>query len=203
MHDSFQGRRYLQDKVLNALLQYRNTPNRRDGLSPAQKLYGHPIQDVLPAHRKSFDPKHQKAFKDAEEKARITDEKQAEYYNKTAHELSELKIGQHVAVYNEKTKQWDIYARVVERMRTRRYKVKTVYGTILSRNRKHLRPRTAYSIPVSGRGEDTRGATEQDNSEPLTNKPEARAPQSQTQDTRRSSRARKKPTRLIEDHSWH
>ena len=112
-------------------------------------------------------------------------------------------FGALVAVYNEKTKQWDIYARVVERMRTRRYKVKTVYGTILSRNRKHLRPRTAYSIPVSGRGEDTRGATEQDNSEPLTNKPEARAPQNQMQDTRRSSRARKKPTRLIEDHSWH
>ena len=39
--------RHLDEK---ALLQYRNTPSRRDRLSPAQKLYGHPVQDTLPAH---------------------------------------------------------------------------------------------------------------------------------------------------------
>ena len=36
-------RRFVdQDVLARALLQYRNTPCRRDGLSPAQKLYGHP-----------------------------------------------------------------------------------------------------------------------------------------------------------------
>jgi len=40
--------------LARALLQYRNNLCRRDGLPPAQKLYGHPIQDSLPAHRRSF-----------------------------------------------------------------------------------------------------------------------------------------------------
>ena len=34
------------DRLARALLQYRNTPSRKDGLSPAQKLYGRPIQDT-------------------------------------------------------------------------------------------------------------------------------------------------------------
>ena len=42
------------DKFCRALLQYRNTPSRKDGISPAQKLYGHPVQDILPAHHRSF-----------------------------------------------------------------------------------------------------------------------------------------------------
>ena len=43
--------RYLDEEILyQALLQYRNTPARRDGLSLAQKLYGHPVQDTIPAH---------------------------------------------------------------------------------------------------------------------------------------------------------
>ena len=43
-----------EEKLCRALLQYRNTPSRKDGLLPAQKLYSHPIQDVLPAHHSSF-----------------------------------------------------------------------------------------------------------------------------------------------------
>ena len=50
-----------------ALLQYRNTPSRRDGLSPAQKLFGRPVQDILPAHRRAFAPEWQRSADDAEE----------------------------------------------------------------------------------------------------------------------------------------
>ena len=43
-----------------------NTPSRKDGLSPAQKLFGHPIQDTLPAHRH---PEWQKSTEEAEQQA--------------------------------------------------------------------------------------------------------------------------------------
>ena len=44
--------RHLDEEALRlALLQYGNTPSRRDRLSPAQKLYRHPVQDTLPAHQ--------------------------------------------------------------------------------------------------------------------------------------------------------
>ena len=32
------------------LLQYHNTSFRKGGLSPTQNLYGHPVQDKIPAH---------------------------------------------------------------------------------------------------------------------------------------------------------
>ena len=68
------GRSVNQDKLFRALLQYRNTPSRRDGQSPAQKLYGHPIQDTLPAHRRSFAPEWQRHSLDTEESLKISEE---------------------------------------------------------------------------------------------------------------------------------
>ena len=38
-----------QYQLARSLLQYRNTPSRKDNVSPAQKLYGHPVQDTLPS----------------------------------------------------------------------------------------------------------------------------------------------------------
>ena len=51
IRSAWQGRHLDENKLTRALLQYRNTPSRKGGLSPAQKLYGQPIQDTLPAHR--------------------------------------------------------------------------------------------------------------------------------------------------------
>ena len=47
------GRSLDMNYLARALLQYRNTPSRKDGLSPTQKLFGRPI---LPAHRRAFAP---------------------------------------------------------------------------------------------------------------------------------------------------
>ena len=46
------GRGVDEEKLARALLQYRNTQNKRDGLSPEQKLYGRQIQDTLLVHRR-------------------------------------------------------------------------------------------------------------------------------------------------------
>ena len=59
------GRSLDEDTVKRALLQYQNTPSRKDGLSPAQKLFGQPIQDALPAHRRSFALQWQKSTEEA------------------------------------------------------------------------------------------------------------------------------------------
>ncbi len=57
---SWRGRSMDEDALARALLQYRNTPSRKDGLSPTQKLYGRPVQDTLPAHRRAFSSEWQK-----------------------------------------------------------------------------------------------------------------------------------------------
>ena len=53
---SWCGSHLDETKLAQALLQYQNTPSRRDGLSPAQKHFGHPIKDTIPAHRRAFAP---------------------------------------------------------------------------------------------------------------------------------------------------
>ena len=55
LHTCWIGRSLDHEKFCRALLQYRNTPSRKDGLSTAQKLlFGHPVQDILPAHHHAF-----------------------------------------------------------------------------------------------------------------------------------------------------
>jgi len=58
---AWDGRKLNEEKLYRALLKYRNTPSRKNGLSPTQKLYGHPIQDTLPAHHKSLNQSGNKA----------------------------------------------------------------------------------------------------------------------------------------------
>ena len=52
-----------EDVLTRALLRYRNTPSRKDGLAPAQKLYGTPVQDT---HHRAFSHVWQKRMLDAE-----------------------------------------------------------------------------------------------------------------------------------------
>ena len=69
------------DKFCCALLQYRNTPSRRDGTSSAQKLYGHPVQDILPAHHHSFSPEWQQNSQEVKEQANQTSQSSEAFYN--------------------------------------------------------------------------------------------------------------------------
>ena len=49
------GRVINQNAWTKGLWQIPNTPHKTTSLSPAILLYGHPVQDVLPAHRKNFE----------------------------------------------------------------------------------------------------------------------------------------------------
>ena len=176
-----------EENLTRALLQYRNTPSRRDGLSPAQKLFGRPIQDTLPAHRRAFSSEWQRSIEEAE---KLTDEHQEEvehYYNQHAHSLPEIHIGSNVAIQNGDTKCWDIYGKVTHIGPYRRYYVKTSSGRVLVRNRRFLRRRVPLSIPDHNiiQNEPPRqsvGDTEQSQSVP-----------------RRPNRQRRRTKRLIED----
>ena len=171
--------RYLDDeKLTRALLQYRNTPSRKDGQSPAQKLFGHPIQDTLPAHRRAFKSEWQRSSLAVEKRATTTREAVERSYNHHARMLPEIIVGSKVALQNNETKRWDIYGTVTDIGPHRRYFVKTQSGHILVRNRRFLRRRIPTSLPPPC------GQLEQS---PIA------AP------TRSSSRRRQKPQRLIEE----
>ncbi len=85
---AWNGRYLDENKLTRALLQYRNTPSKKDGLSPAQKLFGRPIQDTLPAHRRAFSAEWQRSTTNAEQQALSTRKITEESYNQYARPLN-------------------------------------------------------------------------------------------------------------------
>jgi len=174
------------DKLSRSLLLYRNTPSRKDGLSPAQKLLGQPVQDHLPAHRRSFAPEWQQSSTDTDQKADNTQQMEQMYYDQHAKELTKLHIGNRVAVQNPISKMWDIYGTVVALGPHRRYFVKTHSGRVLVRNRRFLRKRNPVSVP---------GGTQPPPATPLAAPP-------MIQEPRRSTRTKRPPPYLHSDPVW-
>ncbi len=72
--------------------------------SPAQMVFNWPIRDALPAHRRSFAPEWQQKA-ELQKRARRAKELRIEHYNRTAHPLQPLKIGDHVIVQHPISKQ--------------------------------------------------------------------------------------------------
>ena len=164
-----------EDRLLTALLQYRNTPNKRDNVSPALKLFGHPIQNRLPMHKKSL---NQGTTKKTERKAHTFpnghDYQVKKHYNKSAKELPGLKPDEQIAMYNQSTNKWATNGIIVQRISKR---LELEPGSILHRNRKYLRPRNLLSVTRNEPREILR----------------------KTIDLRRSTRTKKAPNRLIEE----
>lgn len=138
------GHQLDQEKLARGLLQYRNTPSRRDGASPAQKLFKRPIQDTLPAHRLAFLNQPSWEYTEPEDTSKDTCSNQ-QYYNRRAHPLPEIRVGTNVAIQNPSTKQWDTYGIVARVGPYRRYHVKLTNGRVLVRNRRFIRRR----VPVT------------------------------------------------------
>ena len=134
-------------KLTRVLLQYRNMLSQRDGVSPAQKLFGKPMQDTLPAHRRAFAPQWQASAGDAEKHAVTHKERVEHYYNQHAWSLPEIQVGSSVAIQNTITKLWDIYGIVTMIGPHCRYHIKTASGRVLIRNRRYIHCRIALALP--------------------------------------------------------
>ena len=145
---SWETRTLNASKLCRVILQYRNTPSRKDGLSPAQKLFGRPVQDTIPAHCRSFSKEWQPSTEEAEQQAAHTLQQTESFYNTHAYNLPDIQISSSVALQNPQTKLWDIYGSIVKIGPHRRYFVKTRSGRVLTRNRQFLRLRTPASLQL-------------------------------------------------------
>ena len=197
---AWSGRSVNWNKLSPALLQYRNTPSRKDGMSPAQKLFGHPVQDSLPAHRRSFMAEWQKSS-DTVDKALSSNQAKSEaYYNQQAHDLPDLQVDNHVAIQDPDSKLWDVYGVVTAIGPYRRYFVKTQSGRDFVRNRRFLRKRIAVSIatPEGGPAPPSDPPAQLNPPQPPNNPPtQINPPQ-----PRRSTRKTQPPKYLSQDPTW-
>ena len=126
------------DEFARGLLELRNTPGEH-GRSPAQVLFGHPLQSSVPAHRRAFAVEWQTADEKYDRSRAHTTEHVRDHYNSTAKPLPVVRIGTTVDVQDSRTGQWDRTGIVVGVGDHRDYLVKLPSGRVLWRNRRFLR----------------------------------------------------------------
>ena len=127
------------DEFRQGLLEWRNTPDL-NGHSPAQKLYGHPLQSFVLAHHRSFAPEWQTKADTVDRREQDRLRSQTEYFNRSKQPLEKLKIGVMVDVQDPRTKRWSQRGTIVAVGKHRDYYVKLPSGRVYWRNRVFLRP---------------------------------------------------------------
>ena len=118
-------------------------------MSPAQKLFGRPIPDTIPAHRRSFAHEWQNYRDEIEKQVTKSLQDAQVYYNQHTANLPDIGIGSCVVLQHPQTKMWDIYGIVVDIGPYCRYFVKTQSVRVLTRNHRFLRCRTAALLQVN------------------------------------------------------
>ena len=135
------------DRAARAVLQYRNTPVQGVGLSPAQMLLHRNLRDELPARPQYYKPHPEWVFAASQREKSLfkRDAKLIEGYNRNAHTLPILNVGDEVTVQN-KNKRWDRTGKIVEALDNRQYRIKIDgSGRVTIRNRRFIR---RINVPV-------------------------------------------------------
>ena len=119
-----------------ALLCIRTTPVDSDIPSPGELLFGRKLQGNLPVRIYNRDRRRDEVH------ARLAErqQKQKNYYDQHAHDLSHLEPGQDVRIQDHKTKEWQQGTIQEKCQEPRSYVVETENGKQLRRNRQHIRP---------------------------------------------------------------
>ncbi|XP_062621337.1 uncharacterized protein K02A2.6-like [Saccostrea cucullata] len=114
-----------------ALLEQRNTPRQDTGLSPCEMMFGRHTRTKLPKldrHKTSSNRKRQQRKKSVKR-----------YYDRTAHEKTQLKKNQNVFFERKSNEKW-ILGKIVDCLHNQTYIVQSEDGTTYRRNRLHIRP---------------------------------------------------------------
>ena len=146
------------DQVARALLNYRNTPDRDLGRSPAQIVFGRPVKDTMPMEKGRFKPSAEWLLQ-LDERERLLGSRHARAgmkWKEHTRVLQELEVGTRVQIQNQtgpREKKWDRSGIIVEYRGNRQYLVRLDgSGRLSLRNRRFLKPicTTRFRKPSDG-----------------------------------------------------
>ena len=183
------------DRFARALLNYRNTPLRDIGRSPAQIVTGHQLRDHLPANPKSYRPSKEWLLTKEQREVALAKRytRQEEVWSEHTRDLPKLPIGSLVRVQNQtgnKPKRWDRTGLIVDTLPHQQYKVRMDgSGEVSLRNRRFLRKITPIQTLISAEGMAATPASPQATSDSV---PGSRSPPA----PRRSLRRRRQTNRF-------
>ena len=193
---------------LQGLLEWRNTP-RKDGMSPAEIVFGHQLRSIIPAHHSSFAKKWREETHQREAKAENIKNKATKRYNEHAHPLQPIPIGATVRIQNPISKEWDKKGTIISIGQRRDYRIELSNGRIYWRNRRFIR-----EIPASVNSFDRSQNAVPENIVPITTSPDFNQskppprhrgkrdrPHEDDVPLRRSKRTRKSPSRYTSNYS--
>lgn len=133
------------------MLCLRSTPIDSQLPSPAELLYQRKLKSNLPIRIENQMPNRDQISQ------RLIERQQSMkyYHDRNAQDLSPLATGQHVRIQDQRTKKWFPGTVSCKRPEPRSYEVQTQNGSILRRNRCHLRPASAQHIEMGPTDENT------------------------------------------------
>ncbi|XP_059091117.1 uncharacterized protein K02A2.6-like [Tigriopus californicus] len=126
-----------------AVLEWRNVPRQKDGLSPAQIRFGHSMRTRLPAHPSSLQKQNLPQKSPTKGNNRVK-----QNYDKASRSLRPLQVGTTVIIQDQSgRKEWNRVGIVTASRSHRDYDIELPSGRTLRRNRRHLYPTTIPPNP--------------------------------------------------------
>ena len=127
----------ISDEFQDAMIELRNMPGP-DGRSPNEIVFGHNMHSRVPIHYSSFAQEWQTKAEQADRKRNELAGKMTSHYNRSAHNLPTLQVGQEVRIQDHATQLWTETGTIVGRGKQQDYLIKSPSGRTHWWNRRFL-----------------------------------------------------------------